>query len=292
MAAQVDLLRAKVEEEKVRDRLDRFIREKKNKKKKKRDASPSADKREKSAKEEKKVKLHHHHHNHQHGEHRTYQPHQLQQSPKPHKFSADKHVPHIHPQSHHHHHHHPCHNRGLTNGTKNLQPTLPPPPPAPQPRKVPEQLQKKKKKQAVLSEPTALFTFTPLKVVKAKPQDFKEKHRDKDLKLKKENTEAKQATTRLLCSRQVSSLTHGLQGETASITFKHLEYSNMSDKHFHNVQGSSSRSPIAHSELVTLGIGEEEGIFWTACIKQIPAHLDQCSCCSSTCEASMPSSAS
>ncbi|XP_059189288.1 lysine-specific demethylase 9 [Centropristis striata] len=184
MAAQVDLLRAKVEEEKVRDSLDRFIREKK--KKKKRDLSPSADKREKSVKEAKKVKLHHHHHNHQHAEHRTHQPHQLHQNPKPHKFSAEKHVLHSHQHSRHHHHHH--HDRSLTNGTKKLQPTLPPPPPPP-PRKVPEQLQKKR---AVLPEPPALFTFTPLKMVKAKPQDFKEKHRDKDvkLKLKKENTEA------------------------------------------------------------------------------------------------------
>uniref|UniRef100_A0A8C2WP15 Round spermatid basic protein 1 n=1 Tax=Cyclopterus lumpus TaxID=8103 RepID=A0A8C2WP15_CYCLU len=177
MAAQVDLLRAKVEGEHVRGSLDRFIRERK--KKKKRDLSPSADKREKSVNEEKKVKLHYHHHNLQHGEHRSYQP----QNPKPHKFSADKHVPQSH--HHHHHHHHPYHNRGFTNGTTNLQPCVPPP----QPRKVPEQLQRK---QAVLPEPPALFTFTPLRVVKAKPQDFKDKHRDKDLKLKlkKENTEA------------------------------------------------------------------------------------------------------
>uniref|UniRef100_A0A7N6F8W0 Round spermatid basic protein 1 n=1 Tax=Anabas testudineus TaxID=64144 RepID=A0A7N6F8W0_ANATE len=63
-------------------------------------------------------------------------------------------------------------------------PTLPP-----SPRKVPEQPQKKR---AVPPEPPALFTFTPLKVVKAKPQDFQEKIRTKDLKLqvKKENTEA------------------------------------------------------------------------------------------------------
>ncbi|XP_022050900.2 lysine-specific demethylase 9 [Acanthochromis polyacanthus] len=182
MAAQVDLLRAKVEGERVRDSLERFIKERK-KKKKKRELSPSADKRERSEKEAKRVKLHHHHHhNHQpqpHAEHRTHQPHQLQHNPKAHNFSADKHVLH-----HHHHHHH--HHHSLTNGTKkNLQPTFPPPPP----RKVPEQLQKKR---AVPAQTPALFTFTPLKVVKAKPQDFKEKHLDKDvkLKLKKENTEA------------------------------------------------------------------------------------------------------
>uniref|UniRef100_A0A3Q0S1M1 Round spermatid basic protein 1 n=1 Tax=Amphilophus citrinellus TaxID=61819 RepID=A0A3Q0S1M1_AMPCI len=174
MAAQVDLLRAKVEDKMVRDSLEQFIKERK--KKKKRDLSPSTDKRERCEKEAKKVKLHHHHHNHKHAEHRTHQPHQLQQNPKPHNFSAGKHVLH----SHHHHNH------GLTNGTKkNLQPIFSPPPP----RKVPEQLQKK---QTVPSQPPALFTFTPLKVVKAKPQEFKEKHREKDLKLKlkKENAEA------------------------------------------------------------------------------------------------------
>uniref|UniRef100_A0A3B4F8C6 Round spermatid basic protein 1-like n=1 Tax=Pundamilia nyererei TaxID=303518 RepID=A0A3B4F8C6_9CICH len=170
MAAQVDLLRAKVEDKMVRDRLERFMKEKK--KKKKRDLSPLADKRERSEKEAKNVKLHHHHHNHKHAEHRIHQPHQLQQNPKPHNFSTDKHVLH----SHHHNH-------SLTNGTK--KPIFPPP----QPRKVPEQLQKK---QTVPSQPPALFTFTPLKVVKAKPQEFKEKPRDKDLKLKlkKENEEA------------------------------------------------------------------------------------------------------
>lgn len=188
MAAQVDLLRAKVEEEKVRDSLARLIRERK--KKKKRDLSPPADKRDKSVKEAKKVKLHHHLSHQQHAEHRSHQPHQLQQSLKPLKFSAEKHVLH----SHHHHHHH---RHGLTNGTKSLQPTLPPPPPPPPPqRKVPEQLQKKR---ALPHEPPALFTFTPLKMVKAKPQDFKDKHRDKELKLKlkKENTEANVKHTQL-----------------------------------------------------------------------------------------------
>uniref|UniRef100_G3PAG7 Round spermatid basic protein 1 n=1 Tax=Gasterosteus aculeatus aculeatus TaxID=481459 RepID=G3PAG7_GASAC len=174
MAAQVDLPRAKVEKEKMRDSLDRLIREKK--KKKKRDMSPSADKREKYAKEEKQVKLHHHHLlHHHHGEHRTYQ---LQQNPKPRKFSADKHVP----QSRHHQRH-PCHIRGLTNGTKNLQPTVPPPPPPP-PALVPELLQKKKKrKQTVLPEPPALFTFTPLRAAEQRDEDLTRK-------LKKENTEA------------------------------------------------------------------------------------------------------
>ncbi|TNN33052.1 Round spermatid basic protein 1 [Liparis tanakae] len=176
MAAQVDLLRAKVEGEQVRGSLHRFIRERK--KKKKRDMSPLTAKREKSADEEKKVKLHQHHQHHhlQHGAHRTYQPQQLQQHPKPHKFSADKHVPH----SHQHPYQHPYHHRGFTH----LQPCAPPPPP---PRRAPEQ---RRRKPAVLPEPPALFTLTPVRVVKAKPPGLKDKHRDKDLKLKKENTEA------------------------------------------------------------------------------------------------------
>uniref|UniRef100_UPI003AAF8C18 lysine-specific demethylase 9 n=1 Tax=Centroberyx gerrardi TaxID=166262 RepID=UPI003AAF8C18 len=188
MAAQVDLLRAKVEAEKVRDSLDRLTKERK--KKKKRDLSPPADKRERSDKEAKKVKLHHHHHhhhNHQHAERRTHQPHQLPQNPQPGNFSSDKPAMHQHQHNHHHHHHYHNHTNGAK---KSLQPALPPlPPPPPPPRKVPVQLEKKR---AVPLEPPALFTFTPLKVAKAKTQDFKEKHKDKDLKLKlkKENTEA------------------------------------------------------------------------------------------------------
>ncbi|KAK2897242.1 lysine-specific demethylase 9 [Channa argus] len=182
MAAQVDLHRGKVEEENVRYSLDQFIKEKK--KKKKRVLSPSGDKRERSEKAAKKVKLHHHHYNnlHQHAEQQSHQPQQPPQNPKAHNFGADKHVLHSHQQSHQQHHR----NHGLTNGTKkSLQPTLP----TVSPRKVAEHLQKKR---VVPPEPPALFTFTPLKVAKAKPQDFIEKHRDKDLKLKvkKENTEA------------------------------------------------------------------------------------------------------
>lgn len=182
MAAQVDLLRAKVEKERLRDSLERFMIERK--KRKKREASPSADKQERVEKEAKKEKLHHQ----QHAEHRGHQPHQLQQqNPKPPNFSAGKHVPHDHKHGHHHHHglhHH--HRHGLTNGTKkSLLPAERPPP------KVPEPLQKKKKR-ALPPEPPALFTFTPLKMVKAKPQDIQEKQRDKEpkLNLKKENTEA------------------------------------------------------------------------------------------------------
>lgn len=183
MAAPVDLLRAKVEEERLRDNLDRFIKERK--KKKKRDTSPASVKRDRHEKDAKKAKLH----QHQHAEHRTHQPHQLQQqNPKPPNFSAGKHVLHSHKHGHHHHHHHHHNNNNnnnhsFANGTKKNLPTSLAPP-----RKVPEQLQKKR---AAPAEPPALFTFTPLKMVKAKPQEFKELHREKGLKLnlKKENTE-------------------------------------------------------------------------------------------------------
>uniref|UniRef100_A0A1A8J5T3 Round spermatid basic protein 1 n=1 Tax=Nothobranchius kuhntae TaxID=321403 RepID=A0A1A8J5T3_NOTKU len=164
MAAQVDLFRAKVKDERVRDSFDRFIKERKNK----RQLSPPDVKRERC---EKKVKLHHHHQQQQHAEPRTHQPHQLQQNPKTHHFSADKqHALHLH-----HHHHHRPHSHGLTNCTKkSLQPGFPPP------------------NRAAPPQPPALFTFTPLKVVKARPQEPKDKPRDKEpkLRLKKENSEA------------------------------------------------------------------------------------------------------
>lgn len=169
MAAQVDLLRAKVNDERIRDSYDRFIKEKK---KKKRDFSPSADKIERCEKEAKKVKHHHHHLNHQqqqHAENRSHQPHQLQRNPKAQNFSPDKHVLHMH------HHHNGHHQQALINGTKkSLQPAFP------------------AQKRAVTHQPPALFTFTPLKVVKAQPQELKDKRREKEhkLKLKKENSEA------------------------------------------------------------------------------------------------------
>ncbi|KAM4610161.1 lysine-specific demethylase 9 [Polymixia lowei] len=182
MAAQVDLIHAKVEE-KLRDSSDRLTKEKKMKKK--RDLSPPTDKRERSDKEAKKVKLHHHHHHqqqhYQHAEQRTHQPHQLPQNHQPSNFSPEKPAMPYNQHKHHHHHHH-----SHTNGVKNnLQPSLPPPLP-------PSRKNQVEKKRAVPPAPPALFTFTPLKVAKAKTQDYKEKHRDKDLKLKlkKENTEA------------------------------------------------------------------------------------------------------
>ncbi|XP_017274722.1 lysine-specific demethylase 9 [Kryptolebias marmoratus] len=167
MAAQGDLLRAKVKDERMRDSFDRFLKEKK--KKKKRDLSPPDEERERCEKEAKKVKLHHHHHHHHiHAEHGSQQPHQPQQTPKSQNFGAEKHVLHVH-----HQHHHRQHGHGLTNGTKqSSQPAFPP------------------QRRAVAPQPPALFTFTPLKVAKAGPQEVRDKHRDKELKLKKENSEA------------------------------------------------------------------------------------------------------
>ncbi|KAF6733131.1 Round spermatid basic protein 1 [Oryzias melastigma] len=159
MAAQVDFLRAKVEEERMRDSFDRFMKEKK-KKKKKRELSPSADKREKREKEAKKAKLHHQQQHHQHAEPGTQRPHQLQQTAKPHNLSADKHVLHVRRHQH---------SNGFTNGVKSRSPGSFP-------------AQKKP------AQPPDLFTFTPLTVVQAGPQRFKEKRREKELKLRKENS--------------------------------------------------------------------------------------------------------
>ncbi|XP_033826221.1 lysine-specific demethylase 9 [Periophthalmus magnuspinnatus] len=189
MAAQVDLLRAKVGEERVRDSLDRFIKEKK----KKRPLSPPADKREK---EVKKVKLHHHHHHRPHAEHRTHKTHKLQTNTAPaapapapapvHRHFSDKHALH-----HHSHNHNHGHNQG--SGTKKSPQPAPPPcvAAAPQKNTSTEQVPQKR---PVLPETPALFTVAPLNVVKAKDAQFKEKHREKKgeetkLKVKKENTE-------------------------------------------------------------------------------------------------------
>lgn len=146
MAAQGDLLRAKVKDERMRDSFDRFVKEKK---KKKRDLSLPDERRRRCEKEAKKVKLHHH----IRAEHRSLQPHH-----KPSSQNSDKHVLHVHRE----------HGHALSNGPKkSVQPAFPPQTPA-------------------------LFTFTPLKVAKARPPEVRDPHRDKEpkLKLKKENSEA------------------------------------------------------------------------------------------------------
>ncbi|KAK6308315.1 hypothetical protein J4Q44_G00215860 [Coregonus suidteri] len=189
MAAQVDLLRIKVEH-KVRDGLDKLAKENK---KKKRELSPSADKRQRSSEEAKKVKLHHHRHHHD--------PQHVQQQqngqPQPRNSSAEK--PTV--QRLHQHHHHHQHNN--TNGAKkdsHLQPPLPA-------RKVvPAAAKLERKKALPLVLPPGVFNFTPLKVAepKAKIQENKEKHREKELKLKpkKENTEDNVKHEVVICKKK------------------------------------------------------------------------------------------
>lgn len=163
MAAQVDLLRAKVKEEMLGVTLKRLMKERKRKK---RESLPSADKSERREKDAKKAKLHHNRHA---AEHRSLQPHQLQLQPhKAQNFIAGKPV--VLSQKHSHHHH-----------QSNLPPTLRPPEPL-----------QRRQKLAVAPDAPALFTFTPLKTVKIRNQDFHDNQRDKTLSLavKKENAEA------------------------------------------------------------------------------------------------------
>ncbi|MBN3322287.1 RSBN1 demethylase, partial [Atractosteus spatula] len=162
MASQVGVVRVKVEE-KVRDSLDKTAKEKK--KKKKRECSPSVDKRERSEKEAKKVKLHHHH---QHVQQQLPQPQSQQHIPQPRYASEQAPLQ--------QHHHHSAKKEPLFTGS---------------PRMVVTPHQEQKPLPPVLPQvPTGLFTFTPLKLAKAKSH-CKEKHGDKDprLKPKKENSE-------------------------------------------------------------------------------------------------------
>lgn len=166
MAAQVDLVRAKVKEEMLGVALKRLMRERKRKKKA---SLLSADRSERREKDAKKAKLHHNQHA---AEQRSLQPHQLQlpnhQAPN---FSAGKPV--LLSQKHHQHRHH----------QSNLQPA----PRPPEPQLLPPQ-----RRRTVPPEAPALFTFTPLKTVKIKSQDSHDKQRDKTLALavKKENAGA------------------------------------------------------------------------------------------------------
>lgn len=166
MAAQADLVRAKVKEEMLGVALKRLMKERKRKKK---ESLLSADKSERREKDAKKAKLHHNQHA---AEHRSLQPHQLQlQNHQAHNFIAGKPVLLSQKQSHHHRHH------------SNLQPA----PRAPEP-----QLLQPQRGRTAPPEAPALFTFTPLKTVKIKNQDSHDKQRDKTLTLavKKENAEA------------------------------------------------------------------------------------------------------
>uniref|UniRef100_A0A8C1CWH5 Round spermatid basic protein 1 n=1 Tax=Cyprinus carpio carpio TaxID=630221 RepID=A0A8C1CWH5_CYPCA len=164
MAAQVDLLRVKVEE-KSRDSFDKATKEKK--KKKKRECSPSDDKRERAEKEAKKIKLQHH----QHAQQQAHPPHQ-QQNSQARNFSKEQ-----APVQHRHHQHH-----HLVSSKKELPPGWPP-------RKVTPAAHVPRK---TVLPPSPLFTFTPLKVAKAETPNNKPKHIEKDAKLKpkKENAVA------------------------------------------------------------------------------------------------------
>ncbi|KAL1020679.1 hypothetical protein UPYG_G00003260 [Umbra pygmaea] len=183
MAAQVDLVHIKVEN-KVKDRLDKLAKEKK--KKKKRELSPSADKRQRSSKKEpKKVKLHlHHHHHPQHvSKQRTHQSHQPQQNgqKQPRNSSAEKPTMHQHHQQQQQQQHH-------NNDPKE---SLLHPLPAQLVHGTAKLSESKKALPAVLPPvPHGLFSFTPLKLSKSKAKTQDNKHREKDLKPKKENTEA------------------------------------------------------------------------------------------------------
>lgn len=177
MATQVDLVRVKVEN-KIKENLERDGKEKK-KKKKKREHSPFVDKH-RSEKEVKKAKLHHYNHN-QHGlsrpQHPDTQPQlQRQTHTQPRTFTKEQ-VPVQHRHHHHnnHHHHHEIKREGSVVW----------------PKMTPTKLQKPPAPTVLPSAP--LFTFTPLKVAKAKTlTSNKEKHNGSDckLKLKNENTDA------------------------------------------------------------------------------------------------------
>lgn len=176
MATQVDLVRVKVEN-KIKESLERDGKEKK-KKKKKREHSPSVGKY-RSEKEVKKAKLHHY--NHQHGLSRSQHPDtqpqlQRQTHTQPRTFTKEQ-VP-VQQRHHHHnnhHHHHEIKREGSVVWSK-MTPTKLQKPPAP-----------------TVMPSAPLFTFTPLKVAKAKSlTSNKEKHNGSDFKLKpkNENTDA------------------------------------------------------------------------------------------------------
>ncbi|TSL61245.1 Round spermatid basic protein 1 [Bagarius yarrelli] len=172
MAAQVELVRVKVEE-KTRDGLEKESKEKR--KKKKREHSPCSDKQSRTEKEAKKIKLHQQHHvQQQRGPppppHHHHHQQQQQQTTSPGiKFSSKELTP-GQPRNHHHHNGH----------KKDTAVIWPPRKASALPRKP-------------APVPAPLFTFTPLKVAKAeslhstKPQT----HPEKDVRLKptKENAE-------------------------------------------------------------------------------------------------------
>ncbi|XP_033905283.3 lysine-specific demethylase 9 [Acipenser ruthenus] len=181
MAAQDSVVRVKQVEEKARDSLDKFNKEKK--KKKKRSCSPNGE-REKTEKEVKKAKLHHHHHHHHHLQ-------QQQQSQQQHHHRNSSQSEYYHNNSK---------KETLVQGS---------------PRKVPQvavdktqtqtHLQHQPKTQKALPPAApALFSFSPLKLPKVKSVHGKEKHdrnreKERKYKVKKENSEvnAKDAVNKI-----------------------------------------------------------------------------------------------
>lgn len=175
MATQLELVRAKVQD-KARESLEKLTKERKRKKK--RELSLSTDKQQTAEKEAKKVRLVHH------------DSHRIQHETTQQRQTLPLMIPHRPPQktlspdstcgkpiTHHHHH----------NGYKKEQTSQHP---VPHPCKA----ERKPSLPPVLpTVPPVLFSFTSLKVVRAKPLDGreKEKHRIKEHKVKpkKENTE-------------------------------------------------------------------------------------------------------
>ncbi|XP_030623838.1 lysine-specific demethylase 9 [Chanos chanos] len=230
MAAQVDLVRAK--EEKIRDNLDKISKEKK--KKKKRECSPTAGIR--SEKEAKKIKLHHHQH-HQHVQQRIHQPHQQQQNSQPRNFGGSEQAP-VQHRNHNHHHH-------SSKKEVPLDKLWPP-------RKVTPALPQKTSVPSVLP-PTPLFTFTPLKVAKAKSQnDKKEKHTEKDTKLKpkKENTEVNTKVGIIKKKKEI----HNENGKSQSLEEYLLKKKKKKKKHREDERGKRLRMHNREVQTVCAGL--------------------------------------
>ncbi|XP_021325649.3 lysine-specific demethylase 9 [Danio rerio] len=233
MAAQVDLLRVKVEE-KSRDSFDKATKEKK--KKKKRECSPPDDKRERSEKEAKKIKLHHHQHSHQHEQQRAHPPHQ-QQNNQARNFSKEQAlVPHRH---HHHHHNH--------SSKKEVPPVWPPRKVTPAAGAAVAHVPQK-----TVQPPSPLFTFTPLKVAKAKPLNNKPKHIEKDAKLKpkKENAEANVKVGE--CKKKKEP--HGENGKTQTLEEYLLKKKKKKKRHREDERGKKLR--MHHKEVQTVCSGD------------------------------------
>ncbi|XP_052451009.1 lysine-specific demethylase 9 [Carassius gibelio] len=230
MAAQVDLLRVKVEE-KSRDSFDKATKEKK--KKKKRECSPSDDKRERAEKEAKKIKLHHHqHHNqHQHAQQRAHPPHQ-QQNSQARDFSKEQ-APVQHRHLNHHHHH---------SSKKEVPPGWPPRKVTPATAHVP---------QKTVLPPSPLFTFTPLKVAKAETPNNKPKHIEKDAKLKpkKENAEANVKVGE--CKKKKEP--HNENGKTQTLEEYLLKKKKKKKRHREDERGKKLR--VHNKEVQTLCTG-------------------------------------